>query len=120
MGGRLNREGIYICMGFPGSSAGKEPTCNEGDPGLIPELGRSPGEGNGNLLHYSCLGKIPWTEEPGELQSMGLQRVGHTEQLFVTLWIVANQTPQYMGILQASILERVAMPSCSRPSQPRD
>ena len=49
MGGRLNREGIYICMGFPGSSADKEPTCNEGDPGLIPELGRSPGEGLGYL-----------------------------------------------------------------------
>ena len=30
--------------------------CNVGDPGLIPELGRSPGEGNGSLLQYSCLG----------------------------------------------------------------
>ena len=30
-------------MGFPGSSADKEPTCNEGDPSLVPELGRSPG-----------------------------------------------------------------------------
>ena len=50
--GRLNREGIYICMGFPGSSAGKEPSCNEADPGLIPELGRSPGEGLGYPLQY--------------------------------------------------------------------
>ena len=41
-------------MGFPGSSAGKE-SCNAGDPGLIPGLGRSPGEGNGIPLHYSCL-----------------------------------------------------------------
>ena len=46
------------------------------DVGLIfPELERSPGEGNGN--HSSILAwKIPWTEEPGRLQSMGLQRVG--------------------------------------------
>ena len=44
------------------------------DLGSIPWLGRSPGEGNGN--HYSILAwKISWVEEPGGLQSMGLQRV---------------------------------------------
>ena len=42
-------------MGFPGDSDGKESTCNAGDPGLIPQLGRSQGEGNGNPLQYSCL-----------------------------------------------------------------
>ena len=42
--------------GFPGGSDGKETTCNAGDPGLIPRLGRSPGEGNGNPLQYSYLG----------------------------------------------------------------
>ena len=42
----------------------------------IPGLGKSPGGGHGNPLHYS--GKIPWTEEPDELQSMGSQRVGMT------------------------------------------
>ena len=42
--------------GFPGGSAGKEFTCNVGDLGSTPGLGRSPGEGNGNLLQYSCLG----------------------------------------------------------------
>ena len=36
--------------GFPGGSDGKESACNEGDPGSITGLGRSPGEGNGNLL----------------------------------------------------------------------
>ena len=40
---------------FPGGSAGKESTCNEGDLGLIPELGRSPGEGKGYPLQYSGL-----------------------------------------------------------------
>ena len=42
-------------MGFPGSSAGKESACNAGDPGLIPGLGRSPGEGKGYPLQYSGL-----------------------------------------------------------------
>ena len=42
-------------MDFPGSSVGKESTCNAGDLGLIPESGISPGEGKGNLLQYSCL-----------------------------------------------------------------
>ena len=42
-------------MGLPGSSDGKASACNVGDPGLIPELGRSPGKGNGNLLQHSCL-----------------------------------------------------------------
>ena len=36
-------------------SDGKEAVCNVGDPGLIPGWGRSPGEGNGNPLQYSCL-----------------------------------------------------------------
>ena len=42
-------------VGFPGGSDGKEPACNVGDPGSIPGSGRSPGEGNGNKLQYSCL-----------------------------------------------------------------
>ena len=42
-------------MGFPGGSDGKESACDAGDLGLIPALGRSPGEGNGYLLQYSCL-----------------------------------------------------------------
>ena len=42
-------------MGFPGGSAGKESACNVGELGLIPGLGRSPGEGKGYLLQYSGL-----------------------------------------------------------------
>ena len=41
--------------GFPGDSDGKESTCNAGTVGSIPGSGRSPGEGNGNPLQYSCL-----------------------------------------------------------------
>ena len=48
-------ECVHIMMGFPGDSAGKEPTCNAGDLGLIPGLGRSPGEGNSYPLQYSGL-----------------------------------------------------------------
>ena len=42
-------------MGFPGGSEVKVSPCNEGDQGSIPGSGRSPGEGNGNPLQYSCL-----------------------------------------------------------------
>ena len=46
---------VYTYSGFPGGSVGKESACNVGDLTLIPGLGRSPGEGNGNPLQYSCL-----------------------------------------------------------------
>ena len=42
-------------INFPGDSDGKESACNAGDLGSIPRLGRSPGGGPGNPLHYSCL-----------------------------------------------------------------
>ena len=45
----------YCVLGFPGGSDGKESACKSGDLGLIPGLGRSPGEENGNPLQYSCL-----------------------------------------------------------------
>ena len=60
--------------GFSSGSDGKASACNVGDPGSIPGLGRSPGEGNGSPLQYSCL-ENPWTAEPGRLPSMGSQRV---------------------------------------------
>ena len=49
-------------LGLPGGSDGKEYAYNAGDLGLIPGLGRSPGEGNDNTLQYSYW-EIPWTEE---------------------------------------------------------
>ena len=45
-----------LYMGFLGDSVVKNPPANTGDAGLIPGLGRSPGEGNGNPFQYSCLG----------------------------------------------------------------
>ena len=49
-------------MGFPGGSDGEESSCNAGDPGLIPGSGRSPREGNGNPLLYSCLENFTGSE----------------------------------------------------------
>ena len=45
----------HIYSGFPGGSDSKDSACNAGDPTSIPELGRSPGGGNGNPPQYSCL-----------------------------------------------------------------
>ena len=62
--------------GFPGGSVVKNLLANAGDVGSIPESGRSPEEENGT--HSSILAwKTPETQEPGRLQAMGLQRVGH-------------------------------------------
>ena len=76
-----------------------------GDPGSIPGSGRSPGEGNGNPLQFYCL-KNPWTGQPGRLQSMGLQRVGHdwatslslSHTSKVMLKILQVRLQQYMNI----------------------
>ena len=59
------------------SSVGKESSCNAGGLGLTPGLGRSPGEGSGNLLQSSCL-ENPMDREPGGLLSMGLQELDTT------------------------------------------
>ena len=61
---------------LPGGSDGKASAYNVGHLGLIPGSGRSPEKEM--ATHSSTLDwKIPWTEEPGKLQSMGLKRVGH-------------------------------------------
>ena len=46
---------LSLGLGFPGRSGGKASACNAGDPGSIPGLRRSSGEGNGNPLQYTCL-----------------------------------------------------------------
>ena len=57
--------------GFPWWPGGKECICQAGDTGLTPGSRRTSGEGNGTPLQYSCW-KVPWTEQSGGLQSMGL------------------------------------------------
>ena len=62
--------------GFPCSSIGKESAYNAGDSGLIPGLGRSPGEGNGNPIQYSCL-ENPRDRRTWQATVHGVIRVGH-------------------------------------------
>ena len=69
-----------MAVGFPGDSVVKNPPGNvekARDADSNPESGRSPGIGHGNPLQYSSRNTL-WTEEPGGIQSTGLQRVGHS------------------------------------------
>ena len=68
--------GVCICSGFSGDSEGKELACNEGN--LCSILGREDSLEKEMATHSNILAwRIPWTEEPGGLQSMGSQRIGH-------------------------------------------
>ena len=68
-------------MGFPCSSVGKESVCSAGDPGSIPGLGRSPGEGNGNSLQYPCLEKSHGQRSLVDCSPWGCKESGVTERL---------------------------------------
>ena len=74
--GIRSRPRAYEVVVFSGGPDGKESTCSAGDPGLIPGLGRSPGEGNGNPL---LTGESPCTEEPRGLQSMEVAKSDATK-----------------------------------------
>ena len=70
------RDFYYEHHNFPGGSDSRKSAYNAGDPGLIPGEGRSLEKEM--ATHSSILAwRIPWTEEPGRLQSMESQRVGH-------------------------------------------
>ena len=69
-------------MDFPGGLEGKESAYNAGDQGLIPGSGQENPLEKEMAIHSNVLTrKIPWTEEPGGLSSMGSQRVGHDYHL---------------------------------------
>ena len=73
-GKEVQKERLYVYMGFSGGSAVKNPPANAGDIGLIPGSG-DPLEKE-RTTHSSILAwELPWTEEPGRLQSTGPQRV---------------------------------------------
>ena len=55
MGNIVNKVITNVVFRFPGGSDGKASVCNAGDPGLVPGLERSAGEGNGSPLQYFCL-----------------------------------------------------------------
>ena len=80
------RDVSYGSPGATGSSAGKESTCNAGDSGWIPGLGRSSGEGHGNPFQYSCL------ENLCGKKSLGYSPWGHKES-DMTEWLSTAQGP---------------------------
>ena len=67
---------IWCTLGFPGGTEVKASACNVGDLGSIPGWGKSPGEGNGNPLQYSCL-ENPMDRGAWWATVQGSQRVGH-------------------------------------------
>ena len=111
----LLEKGIATTRDFPGGSEGKASVYNVGDPGLIPGLG-DPLEKE-TAAHSSSLAcKIPWMEGPGELQSMGLQRVRTTESLTSNLrelhWVLfPNFLPIPSQIFQLIITHLVSLRS---------
>ena len=78
-------DGFSCCKVFPGSSAGKEPTCNAGDLGSISGLERSPGEGNGYPLQYSCLENPMERESLADYNPRGGKGSNTTERLTCSL-----------------------------------
>ena len=77
---KKNKRQCLLCasfyVGFPKSSVIKESACNAGDLTSIPGSGRSPGEGNGNPLHYSCL-ENPMDRGAWQATVYGVTRVSH-------------------------------------------
>ena len=76
---------MFLKYDFPGSSDGKASVYNVRDLGLIPGLGRFPGEGNGNPLQYSCLENPVDRRAWCRLLYMGSQRVGHNWETSLSL-----------------------------------
>ena len=98
-------------MGQPfGGSAGKEFACNAADLGLIPGLGRSPGEGNGNPLQYSCL------ENP---MDRGAWRATYSPQgckeSDMTEWLTLSLLPQMIALLSAISIPPIFQSSLQIP-----
>ena len=78
-----------MSVGFPGDSDGNESTCNVGDLGSIPGLGRSPGGMHGNPLQYSCLEK-PMHRGAGQAIAYGSHRVRHDWATKQNGWLGAS------------------------------
>ena len=78
------------------SSVGKESACNAGDLGSISGLGRSPGEGNGNPLKYSCL-ENPMDKGAWQATVYGVTRVGYDLVTELLTTNFSNQLGKYLG-----------------------
>ena len=100
----------FNARGFPGNSDGKESACNVGAPGLIPGLGRSPGEGNGNPFQYSCLEN---STDRAALQATvhGVTESDMTEglslhSLMTERWMPGHQHKDYSSCPRTSLLHK--------------
>ena len=84
-----------LLKGFAGGSDGKESSCNVGDLGLIPGLGRSPGGGHGHLLQYPCLENPHGQRSPAGSGPQGRKELDTTEQLSRALCCWNNLIRKY-------------------------
>ena len=84
-------------MGFPGGSDGEEAAFGVGDPGLIPGLGRSPGEGNDNPLQYSCLENSHGQRSLVGYSQLGRKESDMTEQLTLSLSFFISKLATNVG-----------------------
>ena len=100
---------IFCFLGFPGDLDGRESACNAGDWGWIPASGRSPGKGHGNPLQYSCLEN---SMEPGRLQSLVLQRVGHNWET-TTICFSAFSCPAVSGSINDPHQNQLKFAGCT-------
>ena len=91
-----------MMLGFPGGSEVKNLPANAEDMSLIPQLGKSPGEGNGSPLRYSCL------ENP---MDGGAWWATVSACLTVTPWTAAHQAPPSMGFSRQEYRSGVSLPS---------
>ena len=117
---------LSVFAAYPSLSEVKASASKAGDPDSIPGLGRSPGEGNGNLLQHSCL------KHPMDRDTWGRKESDRTEQLSMHVkppqlcWTLWNPMDCSLSgssahrILQTRILEGVSMPFSRRSSWPRD
>ena len=100
------------------SSVGKEYACNTGNLGLIPGSGRSPGEGNGNPLQYSCL-ENPMDRGAWQSTVHGVARVGHNLAIKPPPWTVAHKAPLSMGFPKKEYQSGLPFPSPGDIPDPR-
>ena len=96
--------------GFPGGSDGKESACSAGDTGSIPGLGRSPGEGNGYPLQYSCL-ENPTDRGAWWATVHGVAKSRTTERLTLSLSAIKYHLVVYITY---DIINLKVRPTCDR------
>ena len=95
-----------MAQGLPESSDGEESVCNAGDRDAIHGSGRSPGEGNGNSLQYSCLENFM---DRGAKESDTNKRLTHTQSLMAQM--VKNGRGQWPCVLKGGLLGQLQTPS---------